>query len=69
MYEIESIIEERLARLRRQYKLDADFATRHRIDELTLIRDKLRKAGIIARPKPKHKALPKDAGGSVPELD
>lgn len=69
MYRVEDIIEERLARLRRQYKLDADFATRHRIDELVLIRDKLRKAGFIARPKPKHEALPEDAGRGVPGLD
>lgn len=69
MYRVENIIEERLARLRRQYKLDADFATRHRIDELVLIRDKLRKAGFIARPQPKHKTVSKDDGGGVPKFD
>lgn len=69
MHDIEKIIEERLARLRRQYKLDADSTTRHRIEELTLLRTKLRKSGVIAGPQPKHQAVSKINRGGVSGLD
>ena len=43
MYTPEQIINERLERLRRLYKLDSKISDYHRIKELELIRTKIRK--------------------------
>lgn len=40
--ELEQIIKERLARLRRQYRLDGKLEYRHRIAELELLKKKIK---------------------------